>query len=30
MTKIIAPRTGTAFRLEKGQTLRVIDPEGGR
>ena len=24
----IAPRTGVAFRLRKGQTLTVIDPEG--
>jgi uncharacterized protein len=24
----IAPRTGAAFRLRKGQTLTVIDPEG--
>lgn len=24
----IAPRTGVAFRLAKGQTLTVIDPEG--
>lgn len=24
----IAPRTGVAFRLAKGQTLSVIDPEG--
>ena len=24
----IAPRTGVAFRLEKGRTLRIIDPEG--
>ena len=24
----IAPRSGVAFRLDKGQTLRVIDPEG--
>jgi uncharacterized protein len=24
----IAPRTGVAFRLAKGQRLRVIDPEG--
>jgi len=24
----IAPRSGTAFRLHKGQTLVVIDPEG--
>ncbi|HEY8591873.1 MAG TPA: urea carboxylase-associated family protein [Sphingomicrobium sp.] len=24
----IAPRTGVAFRLDKGQVLRVIDPEG--
>lgn len=25
---IIAPRSGTAFRLAKGETLTVIDPEG--
>lgn len=25
---IVAPRTGTAFELVKGQTLVVIDPEG--
>lgn len=24
----IAPRSGTAFRLEQGQVLRVIDPQG--
>lgn len=24
----ISPRTGTAFRLKKGQTLTVIDPQG--
>ena len=24
----IAPRSGTAFRLNKGQRLRVIDPQG--
>ncbi|MDI7775104.1 urea carboxylase-associated family protein [Asticcacaulis sp. EMRT-3] len=28
MTHIIAPRSGTAFRLNKGQRLRVIDPQG--
>ena len=28
MTQIIAPRSGTAFRLECGQVLKVIDPEG--
>lgn len=28
MTEIIAPRSGTAFTLERGQVLRVIDPEG--
>ena len=28
MVNEIAPRTGTAFRLAKGQTLRVIDPQG--
>ena len=26
--QVIAPRSGVAFRLEEGQTLRVIDPEG--
>jgi len=26
----IAPRSGTAFRLHKGEVLRVIDPEGGQ
>lgn len=26
----IAPRTGTAFELRKGQTLAVIDPLGGQ
>lgn len=30
MTERIAPRTGTAFRLGKGDTLTVIDPEGGQ
>jgi uncharacterized protein YcgI (DUF1989 family) len=25
---VIAPRTGVAFPLRKGETLRVIDPEG--
>ena len=24
----LEPQTGIAFELEKGQTLRVIDPEG--
>ncbi|MCB2072249.1 MAG: urea carboxylase-associated family protein [Novosphingobium sp.] len=28
MTVEIPPRSGTAFRLEEGQTLRVIDPRG--
>ena len=28
MSKRIAPQSGTAFRLKKGQRLRVIDPEG--
>jgi uncharacterized protein YcgI (DUF1989 family) len=28
MIHAIAPRTGTAFRLGKGEVLRVIDPEG--
>jgi uncharacterized protein YcgI (DUF1989 family) len=27
-TKHLAPQTGTAFLLEKGQILRVIDPQG--
>ena len=27
-TAIIEPRTGTAFALARGQTLRVIDPDG--
>lgn len=27
-TKEIPPRTGTAFKLVKGQTLTVIDPRG--
>lgn len=30
MTEIIAPRTGTAFSLERGQVLEVIDPEGAQ
>lgn len=30
MTTRIAPRSGTAFLLRKGQILRVIDPEGGQ
>lgn len=30
MTEIIAPRSGTAFPLLRGQTLRVIDPDGGQ
>lgn len=30
MTTEIPPRSGTAFRLVKGQHLRVIDPEGGQ
>lgn len=30
MTHAIAPRSGTAFRLEHGQVLRVIDPEGAQ
>ena len=29
MTRI-APRTGTAIELSKGQVLTVIDPEGGQ
>ncbi len=28
MVEVIAPRTGTAFPLAKGQRLTVIDPEG--
>jgi len=28
MTEIIAPRSGTAFTLERGQVLKIIDPEG--
>ena len=28
MIEQIAPRSGTAFKLPRGQTLRVIDPEG--
>jgi len=28
MTKTLAPQTGTAFELAKGQSLRVIDLEG--
>ncbi len=27
-TQILAPQTGTAFQLMRGQLLRVIDPEG--
>lgn len=30
MTRVVAPRSGLAFRLSKGQILRVIDPEGGQ
>lgn len=26
----VAPRSGTAFELKKGDVLRVIDPEGGQ
>lgn len=26
----IAPQTGYAFKLQKGQVLRIIDPEGGQ
>ena len=29
-TSEIAPRSGTAFTLEKGQLLTVIDPQGGQ
>ena len=28
MVSEISPRTGTAFKLAKGQRLRVIDPQG--
>lgn len=28
MIEIIGPRSGTAFTLERGQVLKVIDPEG--
>jgi len=30
MTERIAPRSGVAFRLRKGELLRVTDPEGGQ
>lgn len=30
MMERIAPRTGTAFRLDKGDVLTVTDPEGGQ
>ena len=30
MTVTIPPRSGTAFPLARGETLRVIDPEGGQ
>ncbi|HEU4821281.1 MAG TPA: urea carboxylase-associated family protein [Qipengyuania sp.] len=30
MTETIAPRGGTAFRLNRGQVLKVIDPEGAQ
>jgi uncharacterized protein len=30
MIATIPPRSGTAFRLGKGEILRVIDPEGGQ
>lgn len=30
MIRVIPPRSGVAFRLPKGRTLRVIDPEGGQ
>ena len=30
MNQEIAPRSGTAFRLDRGQVLRVIDPEGAQ
>ncbi len=26
----LAPQTGVGFELEKGQTLRIMDPEGGQ
>ncbi|MEO8161157.1 MAG: urea carboxylase-associated family protein, partial [Arenimonas sp.] len=28
MPQVIAPRSGVAFELQRGQRLRVIDPEG--
>jgi uncharacterized protein YcgI (DUF1989 family) len=28
--EVIAPRSGTAFTIQKGQTLLVIDPQGGQ
>jgi len=28
--KRIAPRSGVAFRLEEGETLTVVDPQGGQ
>lgn len=30
MVQIIAPRSGTAFPLRKGEILQVIDPDGGQ
>ena len=30
MTVTIPPRSGTAFKLARGETLRVIDPQGGQ
>lgn len=30
MTERIPPRSGVAFELRKGATLRVVDPEGGQ
>jgi uncharacterized protein YcgI (DUF1989 family) len=30
MTQVIAPRSGTAFILERGQILKVTDPEGSQ
>ncbi|KQZ61607.1 urea carboxylase-associated protein [Sphingopyxis sp. Root1497] len=30
MVQIIAPRSGTAFPLSKGEILQVIDPDGGQ
>lgn len=30
MTRVIPPRSGTAFTLKAGEILRVVDPEGGQ